>query len=143
MRECLRVARTIRDEFARPDWDPIRVQVKDDYDRALASYGLYDVLVVNPVFDGMNLVAKEGPLLNGRDGVLILSENAGAFAELGRNALAVNPFDVAGTARAMAEALEMPEKERRERARNLRTTVTGSRLDRWVSRQLEELEFSR
>ncbi len=143
VRECVRMARAIRHEFARPDWDPIQVQVKDDYDRALAAYGLYDVLVVNPVFDGMNLVAKEGPLLNGRDGVLILSENAGAFAELGRHALSINPFDVAGTARAMAEALAMPDKERRERAVALRKTVRANRLDQWVGRQLDELESPR
>jgi trehalose 6-phosphate synthase len=140
VRECLRLARTIRNEFARPGWDPLRMRLKDDYDEALAAYAIYDVLVVNPVFDGMNLVAKEGPLLNQRDGVLILSENAGAFAELGRHALAVNPFDVAGTARAMAAALAMPGKERREHAASLRKTVTASRLDRWVVRQLEALE---
>ena len=70
---------------------------------------------MNAIFDGMNLVAKEAPLVNGRDGVLVLSENAGAHDELGEWALTVNPFDVAGQAEAIYEALTMPAEERQRR----------------------------
>src|SRR2546425_9837706 len=95
--------------------------------------------MVNPIFDGMSLVAKEGPLLNRRDGVLILSENAGAFAELGDHAIAVNPFDIAVGADAIAWGLEMESSERARRAEALRRIVEANRLDRWVGGQLADL----
>jgi trehalose 6-phosphate synthase len=98
---------------------------------------------VNPVFDGMNLVAKEGPVLNDRDGVLILSRNAGAFEELGRHAIPVNPFDVGETAAAIGTALEMDEAERARTATALRETVEANRLDRWVQAQLDDLGAGR
>ena len=137
--EAAELAGRINRRFRREDWEPIQLSLKDDYPRALAAYRLYDVLLVNPVFDGMNLVAKEGPVLNGRDGVLVLSENAGAFAELGRHALAVNPFDVGATAAAIATALKMGPAERRRRARALRRAVTRNPVEAWVGAQIEDL----
>ena len=119
----------------RGDWRPVTVSYGDDFALAIAGYERYDALLVNPVFDGMNLVAKEGPTLNRRDGTLILSENAGAFPELGRHAVRVSPFDVEGTADAIREALEMPAVERARRARGLRAAVQRNRLDAWVERQ--------
>ena len=83
----------------------------------MAAYKQYDVLLVNAVFDGLNLVAKEAPLVNTRDGVLVLSENAGAHEELGEWAVTVNPFDVSGQAEAIHEALELAEAERRAGSR--------------------------
>src|SRR2546427_8921132 len=138
--EAIELADRINSRVGRADWEPIRLTLKDDHPRALAAYRLYDVLLVNPVFDGMNLVAKEGPVLNERDGVLILSENAGASAELGRHALAVNPFDVEATARAIATAVQMDRAERRRRARGLRAAVARNRIDAWVRAQVEDLE---
>ena len=91
------------------------------------------------MFDGMNLVAKEGPVVNRRDGVLVLSENAGAFAELGRHALTVNPFDVDATAAAIATALRMGRDERRRRARALRRAVARNPVEAWVGAQIEDL----
>jgi trehalose 6-phosphate synthase len=132
------VARLNR-ELGEPGWEPIEFSLVDDHPRALAAYELYDVLLVNAVFDGMNLVAKEGPALNRQSGVLILSENAGAHAELGRHALGVNPFDVDATADAFAAALDMAPAERARRARNLRSTVRRNRVDRWVRSQLDDL----
>ncbi len=81
---------------------PIDLQVADDFPRSVAAYKQFDVLFVNAVYDGLNLVAKEAPLVNTRDGVLVLSENAGAHEELGEWALSVNPFDVAGPGRCAA-----------------------------------------
>lgn len=138
--ECLREAERINRELGDDDWAPIEVRVKDDYLGAIAAYGLYDVLMVNPVFDGMNLVAMEGPLLNRRHGVLVLSRNAGAYFRLGRYAVAVNPFDIREMADALGEALEMPEDERARRARGLSRLVLSNPPSRWVRAQLEDLE---
>src|SRR5450756_2428904 len=88
----------INEQWATPGWDPIILFVEDDYQRSLAALTRYDVLLVNPVRDGLNLVAKEGPLINTHDGVLALSREAGAFEELKSAALDVNPFEVSGTA---------------------------------------------
>jgi trehalose 6-phosphate synthase len=141
--ECRAAVRRINARFGRKGWKPVRLSVRDDVAITLAAFALYDALLVNPVFDGMNLVAKEGAVLNEENGVLILSENAGAFEELGEHALTVNPFDVAQTAEAIAVALQMPQDERARRAAALRERVEGNRLDRWVQAQLEDLELAR
>jgi trehalose 6-phosphate synthase len=118
----------------------LEVQVADAFPQSVAAYKQYDVLFVNPVYDGMNLVAKEGPLVNGRDGVLVLSENAGAHEELGEWAVTVNPFDVWGQAEALHEALSMGEDERRERARALREQVREHDVAEWVAGLLADLD---
>ncbi|MGH2555999.1 MAG: alpha,alpha-trehalose-phosphate synthase (UDP-forming) [Actinomycetota bacterium] len=140
VKDCRQAAERINERFGRKGWAPVRLSVKDDLPMTLAAFGLNDALLVNPVFDGMNLVAKEGPVLNERDGVLILSENTGAYEELGRHALGINPFDVGETAAAIASALEMDASERAWRAAALREAVTANRLDRWVDAQLDDLE---
>jgi len=138
--ECVREAERINRQLGDADWQPIEIRIRDDYAGAIAAYGLYDVLMVNPVFDGMNLVAMEGPLVNRRHGVLVLSRNAGAYFRLGRYAIGVNPFDVIETAEALAEALTMPEEERARRARGLSRLVLANPPARWVRTQLEDLE---
>ena len=90
-----------------PDWMPIQLKLRDDLEEAVAAYKHYDVLLVNAMFDGMNLVAKEGPLVNEREGVSILSENTGAHEELGEYALSVNPFDIQELANSIYAALTM------------------------------------
>jgi len=139
-KECLAEAERINHTFEGGGWEPVRVRVKEDHARAVAAYGLYDVLLVNPVFDGMNLVAMEGPLVNRRHGVLVLSRNAGAYGRLGRYAIGINPFDVRETADAIHEALTMPQHERVRRARGLSRLVLANPLSRWVRSQLEDLE---
>jgi trehalose 6-phosphate synthase len=139
-RDCIRLAERINDDLGDEDWQPIELTMKDDISTTVAAYRLYDVLMVNPVFDGMNLVAKEGPALNRRHGVLILSENAGAHSELGRHAVSVNPFDVTETAEALRTALEMDDAERIRRARSLRAAVFRNPLEQWVQDQLADLE---
>jgi trehalose 6-phosphate synthase len=138
--ECVAEADRVNRELGDEGWRPVEVRVKDDYEEVLAAFGLYDVLLVNPIFDGMNLVAMEGPVLNRRGGVLVLSRNAGAYWRLGKHALAVNPFDVHETAEAIAHALEMPQEERARRARNLSRLVLSNPPERWVGAQLEDLE---
>jgi trehalose 6-phosphate synthase len=98
------------------------------------------VLLVNAIFDGMNLVAKEAPLLNERDGVLVLSENAGAHEELGEWAVTVNPFDVAGQAEALHRALELPAPRRRERIEAIRAQVREHDIAAWIEGELADLE---
>lgn len=133
-------ARAVNREFREPGWQPVEMRVSDDWDEVVAAYGIYDVLLVNPVFDGMNLVAKEGPLLNRRDGVLLLSRNAGAFAELGSHALPVDPVDVSGTADAIDAALRMTAAERSARAAELRRTAGARTPAGWAAAQLRELD---
>ena len=120
-------------------WRPIRLLVGDNYERALAALSLYDVLLVNSLADGMNLVAKEGALLNERGGVLILSETAGAHEQLGAHALSIAPCDVAGTADALHAALTMPAEERFRRAAALRASVEQADIVRWITDQLDDL----
>jgi len=141
--ECVAEAERINRELGDEDWQPIDVRIKDDWIGAIAAYGLYDVLMVNPIYDGMNLVAMEGPVLNRRQGVLILSRNAGAYWRLGRYAMAVNPFDLRETADALGHALEMPPDERARRARGLSRLVLSNPPARWVRGQLEDLERAR
>jgi trehalose 6-phosphate synthase len=140
---CLAEADRINGELGQEGWEPIELRLKDDYLGAVAAYGLYDVLLVNPVIDGMNLVAMEGPLLNRRHGVLVLSRNAGAYGRLGRYALPVNPFDLREMSDAIGTALEMPEDERARRARGLSRLVLANPPSRWVGGQLEDLERAR
>ena len=127
-------------ELGETGWEPIRLEIDADRSRLLAAYGIYDVLLVNPVFDGLNLVAKEGALLNGRKGVLVLSQNAGAFAELERFALRINPLDVGQTVDALSNALQMSDAERGRRARGLRASVLRTAPDGWITRQLEDVD---
>jgi trehalose 6-phosphate synthase len=132
-----RAVREVNEKFG----PVIDVQVADDFPRSVAAYKQYDVLFVNAVFDGLNLVAKEGPLVNQRDGVLVLSENAGAYAELAEWAIGVNPFDVWGQAQALHAALAMEPSEGRRRADGLRAQVRERDLSHWLGGLLADLEL--
>lgn len=138
--ECLAEAERINRELGTRDWQPIEVKVQEDYGYAVAAYGLYDVLFVNPTYDGMNLVAMEGPVVNRRRGALVLSRNAGAFDRLGKHALGVNPFDLAETAAAIREGLEMPQEERTRHARGLSRSVQAHTPATWIASQLQALD---
>ena len=135
-----RLAGAIDDEFGSPDWTPIMLSADDDYPRSLAGYRLADVLLVNPVRDGMNLVAKEGPIVSGRGCALVLSREAGAADELGEHALLVNPFDVSGTAAALHQALIMSDAERARRCRSLAAAGSAVPPAAWFADQLAALD---
>jgi trehalose 6-phosphate synthase len=122
-----------------PDWMPIDLKLRDDLEEAVASYKHYDVMMVNAMFDGMNLVAKEGPLVNERDGVSILSENTGAHEELGEFALSVNPFDVQELADAIYSALTMSAEGRARRAAGLKEIVTSRDPGDWIDEQISDI----
>ena len=122
-----------------PDWMPIDLKLRDDLEEAMSSYKHYDVMMVNAMFDGMNLVAKEGPLVNERDGVSILSENTGAHEELGEFSLSVNPFDVQELADAIYTALTMSGEERARRAKGLKEIVTSRDPGDWIDDQIADI----
>jgi trehalose 6-phosphate synthase len=134
-----RIATDVNDELATGSWTPLVLAVDDDYPRSLAAMSRADVLVTNPVRDGMNLVAKEGPILS-RDGLgLVLSRDAGAVDELGDAAYLVNPFDVTETAAAMHAALSATPAERRSLTDRLVTAATAAPPQRWLAEQLDAL----
>lgn len=129
----------INSRFRQEAWEPIRFDLGQNIDRAVTAYRSYDVLLVNPILDGMNLVAKEGPVVNQRSGVLVLSESAGAHEELGAHAVTINPFDVEVTARALHRALQMSPAEREHRSHTIKQIVTTNDVARWIRHQLEDI----
>jgi trehalose 6-phosphate synthase len=135
-----REVRAVNDRYQHEGWVPVDLQIGDNFLQAVAAYKQYDALIVNPVFDGLNLISKEAPLVNGRDGVLILSENAGSHEELGDWAITVNPFDIYGQAQAINEALTMDPAERRRRIECLQTHVREHDLAAWIAAQLADLD---
>lgn len=143
LRACERAAARINARFG--DSGSLRAPVEllvagdprlPDHDRALGGMRVADAVLVNPLFDGLNLVAKESVVVSERDAVLILSENAGAYDDLAAGALGINPFDVGQTADAIERALDMPPDERRERADILRRAVRSRTPASWVQAQL-------
>ncbi|MFJ4920942.1 trehalose-6-phosphate synthase [Streptomyces sp. NPDC088725] len=137
--EVQRVADGINEEFGTDGWLPVVLHVKDDFARSLAAYRLADVALVNPIRDGMNLVAKEIPVVSDDGCALVLSREAGAYEELGEDALVVNPYDVSATAAALHEALTMPVPERAERSKRLAEAATALPPARWFLDQLTAL----
>jgi len=133
------LAAEINAEFRTPDWRPLILEVKDDYPRSLAASRLADVLLVNPIRDGMNLVAEEGPILSERGCALVLSREAGAAALIGDDALLVNPYDVTATADALHTALSMPTSERRRRSAAIAAAAQARAPQRWLAEQLDVL----
>ena len=130
------LAARLNERWALPGWTPVLIDTSDFFPRSVAALRRYDVLLVNPIRDGLNLVAKEGALLNERDGVLALSREAGVWEELELGALEVNPFDVAGTAETLAEALEMEPEEKARRATVLRRAAARRTPTDWLNDQL-------
>ncbi len=125
------------------DWMPIDLRIYDDFDEAVARYKHCDLLMVNAIFDGMNLVAKEAPVINVRDGVLMLSENTGSHEELKDYALSVNPFDIQEQADVIYRALTMPPDERRERADGLKRIIHSRTPADWINDQVADITLAR
>lgn len=137
--EVRRVADEINERYGTPGWTPVVLHVKDDFARSLAAYRLADVALVNPIRDGMNLVAKEVPVVSDAGCALVLSREAGAHEELGEDAFTVNPYDITGTARALHEALGLPAEERAARSKRLAAAATALPPARWFLDQLRAL----
>ncbi len=130
--EVEQAAAMVNERWGRADWTPVELDLRDDFPRAVAGYARYDVLLVNSLKDGLNLVAKEGPIVNQRHGVVCLSPEAGAFDELREAVLAVHPYDVDQNARALHDALSMPSDVRRERATRLRELASARTPAMWL-----------
>jgi trehalose 6-phosphate synthase len=133
------VVAVVNHRHGSPDWMPIQLKLRDDLEEAVAAYKHYDVLMVNAMFDGMNLVAKEGPMVNEHAGVSILSENTGAHEELGEFALSVNPFDIQELADSIHAALTMHQEERQRRHEGLKSIVTARNPGDWIDEQLADI----
>jgi trehalose 6-phosphate synthase len=138
--ELMAGAGRINAQYGSSEWEPVRMLVGESYERAVAAMQRYDVLLVNSIADGMNLVAKEGPVVNQRNGVLILSELTGARQQLQSGAIIISPCDVYATAEALHQALVMPLDERRERAERLRWRVEQEDIYDWLCRQLQTIQ---
>jgi len=139
-----RLVEEINAKHGSDGWQPIDLDLQGDFDQVVAAYKLFDVLVVNAVFDGMNLVAKESVLVNERDGVLALSENTGAFEELGDHAVTLHPFDIQQQADALFAALTMDKQERREKLQACAAIVRENDIAKWLQDQLRDVRrFSR
>ena len=139
--EVKRLADEIDDEFGTDDWAPLKLEIGDDFPGSLSGLRLADVLLVNPVRDGMNLVVKEGCVLSERNAIPVLSRQAGAADELGNDAVMINPFDVTGTAAAIRIALEMPVVERKLRAARLRKASEGASPQDWFRDQIRAVSL--
>jgi trehalose 6-phosphate synthase len=135
--DLMATAGRVNAKYGNSEWEPVRVLVGESYPRAVAALQLYDVLLVNAIADGMNLVAKEGPIVNQRHGVLVLSEGTGARQQLEPGALVISPCDVYATAEALHQALVMPPQERQERAERLRWLIEREDITAWLCHQLE------
>jgi len=137
--EVLKIIDEINQKYGRDEWKPIEAFFENDRTQALAAMQYYDVLLVNSIIDGMNLVAKEGPVVNQRNGVLILSRTAGAFQQLGKASIPISPIDVTETAQALYKALTMPTDERRNKATLARQLVERQDLNGWLRRQIGDI----
>lgn len=137
LNELMGAAGQVNATYGDSAWEPIRVVVGENYPRAVAAMQLYDVLLVNSIADGMNLVAKEGPVVNQQNGVLVLSEHTGARQQLETGALVIPPLDISATANAIHQALVMPEEQRKEKADRLRGLVEQEDIVDWLCKQLD------
>jgi trehalose 6-phosphate synthase len=133
-------AQQVSRRFARDGWQPLRLDVRDDFPLSVAAYKQFDVLLVNSVRDGLNLVAKEGPLVNTRAGAVVLSREAGAYEELAPWVLGIDPYDVEGQADALEQALELPAADRSRRIGAMRGWIREHDLDAWSATLLDALE---
>ncbi len=139
LRQIRQAAGRINSEFGTEQWQPIRIEIGESERKAIAALKNFDVLLVNPVYDGLNLVVKEGALVNRTDGVIVLSENAGAHEELRGSVLSINPFDVEATAEAIFTGLTMPLESRRRMNEAAKEVVRTNDIARWISHQARDL----
>jgi trehalose 6-phosphate synthase len=139
LRRVRQVAMRVNNQYGGNGWMPIRLEFGENQRKAMAALRNFDVLLVNPVYDGLNLVVKEGALVNRSEGMIVLSENAGAHEELQPHVLSINPFDIEATAEAMHQGLMMSSEERRKRIEGAREVVRTNDISRWITRQVQDI----
>ena len=135
-----RVGREIEQEFGTDDWDPLLLEVGNDYPGSLAALRMADVLLVNPVRDGMNLVAKEGACSPSGSARWCCPGTPASPTSTAPDALMVNPYDVTETAEALHAALSMPLPERQDRRKRLLAAATALPPADWFRAQLDALD---
>lgn len=140
--EVIASADAVNRRWGTPTWTPIHLETDDNYARSVAALQRYDVLVVNPIRDGLNLVAKEGPVVNARDGQLVLSNQAGAWIELRDAAFTIHPFDLSATATALEQALDLGDPDRSRRAAELRRSAQARTPADWLEDQIAAVPTS-
>ncbi len=138
--KIMRVVEVINTKHGTPNWMPIDLRMQDNFNRSVAAYKQFDVLMVNAIYDGMNLIAKEAGLVNERHGVIILSENAGAHEELGEFCASVNPFDIDSQADAIYRALTMTGDEKKQLAGKIKSTVRHNDIHKWIDTQFVDIK---
>jgi trehalose 6-phosphate synthase len=131
--ETEHVVEMVNERWGSPGYTPVVLDLEDDFAATVAAMRRYELLVLNPVRDGLNLVALEGPVLNERDGVLVLSREAGAYDLLAGLAVGLNPFDITGTAAAIASGLSMSPDKRAGRAAELRRRSRSRTPADWLT----------
>jgi len=139
IRRVRQVVQRINTQHGSQGWQPVRLEFGESVRKAMAALRNFDVLLVNPVYDGLNLVVKEGALVNRSDGVIVLSENAGAHEELQSHVLSINPFDIMAAADAMHRAIVMSAEDRKRLNRGARDVVRANDIARWITRQVQDL----
>jgi trehalose 6-phosphate synthase len=140
MEEIEQLIKEINRNFGTDEWQPIQAFMENNYTQAIAGMKIYDVLLVNTIVEGMNLVAKEGPVVNTQNGVLVLSESSGAYHQLGKAALSISPTDIEGTMASLYQAIQMSSEERQERAALLTDLIQREDINHWVCTQLEDID---
>lgn len=137
--DVMKIIDRVNTKYGTPDWQPITAFCQNDRTVALAAMQYYDVLMVNPIIDGMNLVAKEGPAVNQNNGVLLLSRTVGAFQQLGKACVPTSPTDIEEMSQALYKALTLPAEERRNKSAMARLIVERQDLDAWIQRQIVDI----
>jgi trehalose 6-phosphate synthase len=137
--DVMKIIDEINEKYGTEEWKPITAFCENDRTRALVAMQYYDVLLVNPIIDGMNLVAKEGPAVNKRNGVLVLSRTAGAFQQMGKASIPTSPTDITETAQALYKALTLSADERRAKATLARQVVERHDLNAWFKGQIKDI----
>lgn len=132
--------RRINERWSTPTWTPILFDPSDDFPRSVAALRRADVFLINPIRDGLNLVALEGPLVNDRDASLLLSPEAGIWDQLAGVAHPVHPYDISGTADALAAALSASPEQRAAEAAELRRRARARTPEDWLADQLAVAE---
>ena len=139
MDEIQQVIQQINNNHGTEDWQPIVPFIENNYTQAIAGMKMYDALLVNTIIEGMNLVAKEGPVVNNRDGILILSRSSGVHQQLAHGALTVSPTDIEGTMNALYQAVTMSAEDRKDRAARLFDSVRHEDVNHWLYKQMKDI----
>ena len=139
MDEIQQVIQQINNNHGTNDWQPIVPFIENNYTQAIAGMKLYDVLLVNTIIEGMNLVAKEGPVVNNRYGVLVLSHSSGVYHQLADGAISVSPTDIEGTMEALHQAITMSAEDRKDRAARMLNSVCREDINHWLYQQMHDI----